>query len=248
MWIANFFSKLEPKDWATLIISVTALFFSILSFRQKAGEGRLALRRQLTDLLEKLTEMNTEIAKSNHLKEEYPPHFGRLLNDQRRFLVRQAAFVASKISDLVSPYEYLVVAGAFDGVDDTYQAERFYQLATKADDPLDRGISIRAYARYLFNQGRAEEARRYYSEALNCVKGESDRQRHFRGDTYERWATLEREWGNVEDASKLLKEAASEYGALAHPGKRTFEVERIRALVKAPKGNANKDTNHSGDA
>ena len=52
---------------------------SILSFRQKAHEGRLALRKQITDL-------NTEIAKLNYLREkkdELPPHYLRLLKEIR---------------------------------------------------------------------------------------------------------------------------------------------------------------------
>ena len=235
--IVEFFAAFQPKDWATLLISTFALVFSILSFRQKAGEGRLALRKQLTDLLEKLTELNTEVSKFRYLREkkdEYPPNYIGLLNDQRRFIVRQAAFVASKIRNFVSPYEYLVIAGGFDSIDDTYQAESFYQLASKTDDLLDRGIAIRGYARYLFNRGRIEEAREHYSGAVECFKGESDHLRFSRGETYERWAGQEREWENKTEANSLLERAIAEYKSLTNPARQTREVERITTLLPTP--------------
>jgi tetratricopeptide (TPR) repeat protein len=229
--IMEFFSTLQPKDWTTLVVSTFALVFSIFSLRQKAGEARLARREQLTDLLQKLSELNTEVSTYRALREakkdEYPPNYVGLINDQRRFLVRQAAFVAAKIKRLVSPYEYLIIAGGFDSIDDTYQAEYFYQLASKTKDQIDRGIAIRGYGRYLFNRGRTEEARQYYSRALEAFKGDSDHLRHARGDTYERWAAHEREWGHPTEGDSLLEHAIAEYTTLTNPSRKSYETARV---------------------
>jgi hypothetical protein len=247
--LVGFFARFDPKDWITLTASLLAILLSILSFRQRTGEGRLALRKQLTDLLEKLTELNTEIAKFRHLrskKDEYPPNYDRLLNDQRRFLVRQAAFVASQIKDMISPYEYLVMAGAFDGVDDAFQAERYYQLATSnADDPLDRGIAVRGYARYLFIHGRTEEGRTQFIKAVECFNGESDLLHHYRADTYERWANQERDWSSEVEVNRLLEQASTEYGKLNNPTRRKYETERVLGLLPQPRDNEEPPPNNS---
>lgn len=234
--VVQFFDEFEPKDWLTFTASIAAIMLSILSFRQKAHEVRLALRSQLTDLLEKLSDLNTEVAKFNYQREkkdeEYPPHYPRLLNDQRRFLVRQAAFVAAQIARLVSPYEYLVMAGAFDAVDDIFQAEHFYSVAaSRASDLLDRGIAVRAYARFLFVQSRIPEGREQYARALDCFRGDVDRLKHFRGDTYERWAAQEFEWSNPTESHRLLELAIPEFESLSNPSRRRYEVERVRDLL-----------------
>src|SRR5258708_35371352 len=82
----------QTRDWITLVASLGALILPVLTLCQKSGESRLALRKQLTDLLEKLTELNTEVAKFRTKRDDYPANYIPLLNDQRRFLVRQAAF------------------------------------------------------------------------------------------------------------------------------------------------------------
>jgi len=233
------FTKFEPKDWITLSASAIAILLSVLSFRQKSGEGRLALRKQLTDILEKLTELNMEIAKFAYFrleKSDYPPNYGRLLNDQRRFLVRQASFVASKIKDIVSPYEYLVIAGAFDGVDDVSQAEHYFQLAiSNSTDLLDRGIASRSYARFLFSQGSVDEAKKQYEKAVKCFSVESDRFHHYRGDTYERWANVAKDWSSEAEVNDLIEKASIEYGKLKNPRRREQEVERVRELLETDK-------------
>src|SRR4051812_5995225 len=102
--LEHFFSTLQSKDWITLLASVSALIFSLLTFRQKKGEGQLALRKQLTELLEKLSELNTEISKyrsAQSKQNDYPANYVALMNDQRRLLVRQADFMSSKIPKLV---------------------------------------------------------------------------------------------------------------------------------------------------
>jgi tetratricopeptide (TPR) repeat protein len=236
--IIEFFSTFQPKDWTTLVVSTFALVFSVVTLRQKAGEARLARREQLTDLLQKLSELNTEVSTYRFLREakkdEYPPNYVGLINDQRRFLVRQAAFVAAKIKRLVSPYEYLIIAGGFDSIDDTYQAEHFYQLATKTKDQIDRGIAIRGYGRYLFNRGRMEEARQYYLLALEAFKGDSDHLRHARADTYERWAAHEREWGHPTEANSKLEHAVAEYRTLTNPSRQRYEIERVTKQLPKP--------------
>jgi tetratricopeptide (TPR) repeat protein len=230
--ITELASQLELKDWITLTASTFALLISVLSFWQRSAESRLAQRKQLTDLCEKLTLLNTEAAKARDKPADYPPGYTGLLNDQRRFFVRQAAYLAARIDKLVTPFEYMLLAGGHDDINDWSQAEQFFEMAKKtAGNPIDRGLATRSYARYLFGHGQTDDARKEFDEALNCFAGSADRIRVFRADTLIRWAEHEKEWtGNIE-AVRLLERAEHEYEQLNNGVQRVREVERVRGLI-----------------
>src|ERR1043165_1600571 len=99
----SFFSKLEVKDVLTLCVSFFALSLSILSTyistRQKKFETQRTLRIQLTDVLEKIADLNLELAKipakgasASGLTVGMRGH----LKDQKRFLVRQATYISDQ--------------------------------------------------------------------------------------------------------------------------------------------------------
>ena len=219
----------QAKDWITLCASLSALFFSILTYRQKSGESRLSLRKQLTELLEKLTDLNLEAGKYRNKKTDYPTNYLGLLNDQRRFFIRQAEFVAEQIPALVSPYEYLVLAGAFDETDDTPQADKYFNLAiASTSKKFDQGIATRGYGRFLFVQGNLQEARLKIEAAIQCFVGEDDRSLIYTANSYERWAALEDEWGDPLERLRLLGKAIEFYDKLSNPTRRSAEVSRVR--------------------
>src|SRR5262249_2040551 len=148
-------------------------------------------------------------------REEYPPNYLGLIADQRRFLVRQAEFVSRKIGGLVSPYEYLVIAGAFDAGGDTEQAERFFGRGiNQADNAPDPGMAMRGFARYLFARGQVDEGRAQYERAIAAFAGDTDRWRFYRGNTYERLASQEHEWRDAARAEKAWQLASAEFGSL----------------------------------
>jgi hypothetical protein len=236
MSLPDTLAKLEPKDWITLCASMSALGVSLLSYWQRSGEGKFALRKQLTDIFEKLTSLNIEAQKFRADGSGYPPNYLRLLNDQRRFFVRQASYITRRIRSLVTPYEYLLIAGGFDDIDDPDQAEYYYRLAIdSAAQAMDRGIALRGYGRYLFSQGldRLGDARRYFQRSAEAFSESNDRHVVYRADTYERWSNLEREWGHTEEATKHLRRAATEFGQLSNPGRRRLELERLRTVMAA---------------
>jgi hypothetical protein len=233
--IYNAFAKFEAKDWITFCASISALVFSIITYRQKSGEAKLALRKQLTDLFEKLTDLNLQSQMARLKRDEFPQNYWGLLNDQRRFLARQAAFISQRIETLVTPWEYLLLAWAFDEISDSFQAERYFLLATEtAVEPFDRAIITRSYARYLFNQGpeTQEKSRRLYQQAVHSFGEETDRIIAFRAETFERWALQEREWSHVEDADRLFHRAATEFENLSNPARRKHERERLQNVIK----------------
>jgi hypothetical protein len=230
--IVDFLSDLQTKDWITLLVSSSALVVSIASFLQKTRENRLALRKQLTDLLEKLTDLNVEAGKFRASKDSYPSNYLGLLNDQRRFLIRQASSIVNQIKDLVSPFEYLLIAGGFDEIDDP-QSTTFFELAiSSARNPVEQGIAIRGYDRYLFSHGQLDEARRRYKQAIVAFTGTSDRLCVYRTDTLERWPAHEREWHFPDEANVLLDRAIRECDTLSNPTRRKRDIERLQDLLK----------------
>lgn len=237
--IAATFASFERRDWLTLFASAAALSVSLLTYVQRSRAGHMALRKQLTDLLQKLADLTLQADTYRALEgkprfEEFPRNYLVLLNDQRRFLVRQAEFIAREIGGLVSPYEYLLIAAAFTAVEDMAQAERYYQKAVnRAATPLDRGISLRQHARFLGKHGRADEARAQYARAVAAVTGDSDETRIYRAHTYARWARAAAEWGERQEAGTSLAAAKAECGGIANLKRRAHEEAGLSAIHRS---------------
>ncbi|PSL45452.1 hypothetical protein CLV51_104154 [Chitinophaga niastensis] len=71
-----------------------AIIFSAVTLIQKIVESNRGLRKQLTDILEKITSINIESEKAKANSVGFPANYQGLLNDQQRFFVRQAAYLA----------------------------------------------------------------------------------------------------------------------------------------------------------
>jgi hypothetical protein len=228
----NPFQQLQAKDWITLVASLSAVTFSALSYWQRSSAGKLILRKQLTDAIERLTDINADVAKYHAFSREkresdFPPNYVSLLNSQRRFIVRQAEFLSRRIRSLVSPYEYLLIASAFDSLNESMRAEEFFRRASDTTEAIDRGIALRTHGRYLFGRGLPDEGRKKFEEALIAFAGESDHFRICRGHTFERWATQESERGDPECCGRLLGNAVREYTSIENPSRRGHEIGRV---------------------
>ena len=154
------------------------------------------------------------------------------MNDQRRLLVRQADFIALKIPSLIANYEYLIIAGAFDGIDETDLAHKYFKLATATGDSSEKGVMVRAYARFLFHEGDFDKARQLYSDCLYYFAKTSDRNTSYRFDTYIRWAQMENEWGNLTNEKDLLEKALKEIDLMKNPRRKEQELNRVVSLLK----------------
>lgn len=230
----------ELVDWLTknkeivaLILSGAAFSISLLGYFQKSSEKRLGIRKQLTDSITKLLELNTELSKANDpkLKANYPANYGSLVADQRRLMVRQSKFLADKISKEVSPYEKMVIASGFDEIDDPIQAEDlFKQAMAETAGNFERVIVHRQYARFLFRQGREEDGRRQFEMAAGLLGSASDRHRIYNGDTYERWARAEKEMGDRTKFAELTKRATEQFSAMKQSTNKTRLLSRVLDL------------------
>ena len=223
----------ETKDYLTLSGSLIALVFSTITLVQKLLEQSRGWRKQLTEILEKITDINLESEKSrNNTKGDYPPNYQGLLNDQRRFFVRQAAFLTKKIPKQVSPYEWLIVAWGWVRIDEPEEAEHLFQSGIQSASSLvDRGLSNRSYAFFLADEGRLTEANRYFAEAIGAFEGPGDRLIFYRSTTYERWSLYE-QFVNREDAKIKLRMAINEWHKHSNPERLKAEVKRLVKLYQ----------------
>lgn len=205
---------IKPIEWLTLTGTSIALFFSLLSYFQKRGESYWATRKQLSDTLSRIGELNLEIAKHRTTPETARANFNLpgMLSDHRRYLVRHAALLAKRVRRTVTTHEYLIIAWAFDSADDVENARSFFEKAIEVrTDPVDHALALRSYARFLDNEHEADKAETQYNMALAALVGENDRLKYYRGDTFERRAVLERERGNLQKAQEYFAKARLEY-------------------------------------
>jgi tetratricopeptide (TPR) repeat protein len=233
VWIKSGWPDASVKDIAPIVISVLAFVISALSFFQKTNEANVSLRKQLTDILEKLHETNVESVKANDRKfrDNYPQNYGRLVSDRRRFLIRQAKYIAEQIPILVSPYELMFIAVGLEDIDDAPEAEKWFQSAIrKASTEFDKVIVRRQYGRCLFRNGQAADARQQYKVALTILKSTTDRHLVYQGDTYERWAGMEADYGDADEARKLFDLAILEYEKIRTDGIRERQLQRVNEL------------------
>jgi tetratricopeptide (TPR) repeat protein len=221
------------KDPAAVIISSLALIVAALGYLQRSFETRIAKRRQLSDALLGLTQVNLELEKTRSASDAvrtFSPIVG-ILNDQRRNLVRQAAFLIDRLPSDVSTPEFLTLAWAFNAIDDAFEAERsFIRAVAVAPDDINRCIALRSYARFTFAEGDFEGGRGLYRRAVAVVSSPIDRQRHYYGETMERWAVQEAEWGDPERAAALLAEAVEKYRSISHPTMQDRNIARANEL------------------
>jgi tetratricopeptide (TPR) repeat protein len=228
-------ATLQLKDLLPLPFSIAALVFSLVSYFQKKGERDQAFRKQMTDTLKELTELNLKDATFRGLKDKstYPANYVGLLADQRRYLARQASSIFDEIPNLVNAHERVLIANAFQTVDYVEEAERFYNLAIHlTQSPVDKGLATRTYGRFLFDQARFGEGRMKYEAALSAFAGDDDRMRFYRNETLRRWAEQEsRVCGDSSAAIKLLGQARDEARKMNIPARKKTEIDRIEAMA-----------------
>lgn len=226
----------EPKDIATTAIGVAALTLSLVNYFQKRGETKQTLRKQLTDALKDLVELNLKATtfKSVDKKDGYPKNYLSLIGDQRRFLVRQAASLSDTLGNLVNTHEKIIIASTFASMDYVEDAERLFEsaVATSAVG-VDRGLALRNYGRFLYEQLEFEEAESKYAEAIIAFRGDDDRSRFYRCATFRQWAEQEyfvrQPSGHVE---KYIDMAKHEAQGFKTEGRKRAELVRIEESLK----------------
>ncbi|HUR82889.1 MAG TPA: tetratricopeptide repeat protein [Thermoanaerobaculia bacterium] len=187
-------------DLLPIVISACALVLSltstIFSLRQKRDEMLRTWRDQLTKIVSEIVKVDSEISSSwlvdQNARDER--HFQKMsvLTQQITSLVRQAVFLAEKDPRHVADVEYVSIARALVYSGDLGGAKEYWERAVAASPSAYYRVSnTRAYADYLFANGRHEQARAQYRAALSLLDNTTDFSRNVNVYTYQMWMVSE---------------------------------------------------------
>lgn len=172
------------------------------------------MRQQITDVVTKLILLAAEQSKlwhenANNKLEFHVVGMHKIINQQRSSFARQAIYLIEQVPSLVSDIEYATVADALAGIGDVPRAEAFYLEAIKnSKHRIYKIWNIRSYARFLYDNNRYEEGRKYYREALLIFDGnDSENFDYVKGENVHTYLY----WAEMEARALLLKEAEELY-------------------------------------
>jgi tetratricopeptide (TPR) repeat protein len=236
-WLSSFWDAITTpplRDYIATSAATAVFIIGLFTLTQRRTEFKSTRRKQLTEYIAKIHDLNVEQGKSRaaNKKGDYPPDFNRLIMDQKRFVTRQMDYLANKIRNMVTPYEWLVLATSLDDIGDQAQAEKYFKKAflSYARNNFEKIIFARQYARFLFQIGRIEDGRRLYLFAVSTSKGNSPRDITYLADTFERWARAEADFGDRNQVSGLLDRAQSTYGRLRNSSEKDRFMDEINLL------------------
>ncbi|MDQ6828861.1 MAG: tetratricopeptide repeat protein [Gemmatimonadota bacterium] len=189
----SFLSTMSAKDIIALAFSFTAFVVSMISLRQKKFETERAIRRELSDAIDKINKINIETAKL--WEDGITPAEQNMLNvygQQGVSLTRQALYLAEQIPKRVSDVEYGTIAQALINLGNLSQADAYYRKSVEqSPDEFAKALNKRVYAHFLFMTGQVERGRQLFQECLAPFDAQGDYNLYAKGTTYLRWAMAE---------------------------------------------------------
>jgi len=187
---------METKDYITLTISTLAFIVSVISSviamsRQK-GQIRTTIREQFSRIVQELitTLADNSVLQSEPLNERDGLFYSKSSSFSHKLssLARQASALIALEPMIAFDVELSAVAQALNIVGDMPQADNFFQQAIKAS-PSDfyKIINLRMYAEFLFQQGKHQQGRKVFEDALGIFDNNSDFNKAANGYTYQVW-------------------------------------------------------------
>jgi hypothetical protein len=191
---------METKDIATLVLSGLALCVSAVAFwvsyQRGQAEQLRAIRQQLTETTDKITETQLEYsrlmfgeAKDNIAMQQ---SVDGILGQRTSSLLHQAVYLTTLAPALVTAVDYNTIAYVSANAGDLVVAETNYVKAIQAClNESSRSAATRSYAVFLFSQRRFEEGRKAFRDAATLIKGADNMARMQKGVIYTSWGQCE---------------------------------------------------------
>lgn len=234
---------MATKDIVTLVVSGLAFALSlsstIITLWQKKFETERALRQQLTETIGKLNGVYEQVEKLRQEKLDDWNHpaiisLRSFYNGQKLLYARQATYLIDQLPKIASEVDFNSIARAFGDNDDDKEAASYFEKAIEASSgrPLYQAMNFRGYARMLFRVGRIADGRQAYERAISLVVEKSDSSHWFQAETTQRWAEIEADIGNREQAISLLERAYALYDLIKFPTRRTEGVRNLESIRK----------------
>jgi hypothetical protein len=235
----------DRLDGVQTLIAILGGIFAILigfiSYWQKNLDKQIALRKQLTEALDKLVNVNMDNAKyrAGKDKESLPENYLPLLNDYRRLYLSQVGYIYDKINvKRINFFELTLIAQAYSSIDDLESAKLFFKRSIERTEEIDVSINVieriiaqRNYANFLFQKVSIDEANAIYKELFeNYSTDKNDTQILYIADTYKRWANLYKDYKKDEYIAKL-KLAISEFSKLKSKNTRDDQIKKVNDML-----------------
>ena len=168
------------KEYLPLLFSMLAITISLITNMFDRTKHKRALRKELTDIIEKLTKLDFEShnlifgykEKSEEAEFSKKLAIDKNLNTQRRYLVNHAEYLAGKIPRSITSSDFQIIASSYASIGDLDKAKEFYikALSKKASDSSIQ-IAKRGYGRVLYRLGEIHEGASVYRNSVNsCLK------------------------------------------------------------------------------
>src|SRR6266700_513382 len=127
---------MEPKDIATLALSLSAIFVSVFSIAYTAWWGRheekRTFRNLLSDTIKDMTSVDIQLKNLSPTSSDYEDEGVRFtLRQQYWNDLIQANYLVDKLKALVTPIDYDTLARASMSVGLTNLAETYFQKSIK---------------------------------------------------------------------------------------------------------------------
>ncbi|WP_132055688.1 hypothetical protein [Pseudocnuella soli] len=227
----------DLKNVLTAIGIVLTIIFGIYTVRQKRRDRLITIRNKLTDILEKLANLNMDNAKYqvSKAKDQLPDNYNGLLSDYRRVYVTHASnFVSQLPNSMTYSHELSLIAQAFSSIDDLGNAELYFDKSRqRADNVVDQILSERNYARFLFTKVDKKAGEELYDEIFKTHKGESDMVLFYLGETYKRWAAAYLTYGENVLHNDKLQLARLQFDKMKNTHLKVNHIRQIDTMLRS---------------
>jgi tetratricopeptide (TPR) repeat protein len=244
----------QTKPWyhdVSTYLSIAALLFSFgttfVSYRRTAVEDVQNARQELRALLQRLTELPKEVAKSQEQYAKSPATAATIsgfIQQENAMLARNVAEIAERLtSKNVSAIEYYSIAYALYSSYDLTGAEKYYLLALKSGPDFNSEIALlRSIGNLHFQQGKTDEGRARFKQAREIFSKfpDFDYWTKLNGDvmTEMSWAYSEANFGSMENGFTHVKNAEDLLAAAPRaPGLDMLRVQVAEARKSLESGN-----------
>jgi len=187
------------KDYIPLIFSLIAVAISLASTVFDRIKHRRSNRKELTDTLEKLLNLDLTFANSAfNWQENTNPEEAKkkqeidiVLNHQRTYLVNHAEYLSNLLKDNAISNDYRIIAFAYSKIGDLDKAKGNFEKALSRPASMNaKQMTMRAFGRLLYRMGEFQNGIQIFNKAVEI----STPHERYKRDTYlslVQWAAAE---------------------------------------------------------
>ena len=195
--LTNTPESLVPQIW-TICISILALIVSVLSAIFSVSRQNIqiqtSVRDQLgsvvQDLIKTLADCSTLLSQDRSNPSWYSTN--ATLSTKLQSLSRHATALIEQEPATVTDIEYSVIAQASAMANDLPQALIYWKKAVKSSpSSYYKVVNLRSFANFQYTQGRYEEGKALYQEALGIMDNSDDFQKQTNAWTFQMWCVSE---------------------------------------------------------